>query len=180
MRVTFQEVPAGSPDDGRVIAQSLPADSLAAPGTEITITVARSVQVATTLPPTRHHDRRAHDGPADHRRTDHGAHHPGRPPRFLRPRRLTRTTARPSRRSRRAIEVAERRIVRAVSATSGGAGEEVAHEVMAVRGEDALGMELHALDLVLAVADAHHDAVGRAGGDDECVGDASGGSSVSE
>jgi serine/threonine-protein kinase len=52
VRVTFQEVPAGSPDDGRVIAQSLPSDSVVEPGTEITITVARSVQVAPTPPPT--------------------------------------------------------------------------------------------------------------------------------
>ena len=52
VRVTFQEVPAGSPDDGRVVAQSLPADSVVEPGTEITITVARSVQVAPTPPPT--------------------------------------------------------------------------------------------------------------------------------
>ena len=46
------DVNAGSPDDGRVIAQSLAAGSLADPGTEITITVARSLQVQTTLPPT--------------------------------------------------------------------------------------------------------------------------------
>jgi len=52
VRVTFQDVPAGSPDDGRVIDQSLPADSVVQPGTEITITVARSVQVAPTPPPT--------------------------------------------------------------------------------------------------------------------------------
>ena len=52
VRVTYQDVNAGSPDDGRVIAQSLPAGSLTEPGTEITITVARSLQVQTTLPPT--------------------------------------------------------------------------------------------------------------------------------
>ena len=34
---------------------------------------------------------------------------------------------------------------------------------MTVRGQDALGMELHALDLVVAMADAHHDAVGASG-----------------
>ncbi len=52
VRVQYQDVNAGSPDDGRVIAQSLPAGSLTEPGTEITITVARSLQVQTTLPPT--------------------------------------------------------------------------------------------------------------------------------
>ena len=52
VRVIYQEVTAGSPDDGRVVAQSLEAGSLAEPGTEITITVARSLQVQTTLPPT--------------------------------------------------------------------------------------------------------------------------------
>ncbi len=52
VRVQYQDVAAGSPDDGRVIAQSLAPGSLTQPGSEITITVARSLQVATTLPPT--------------------------------------------------------------------------------------------------------------------------------
>ena len=52
VRVQYQDVTAGSPDDGRVIAQSLNPGSLTPPGSEITITVARSLQVATTLPPT--------------------------------------------------------------------------------------------------------------------------------
>ncbi len=79
VRVIYQEVNAGSPDDGRVIAQSLPAGSLADPGTEITITVARSLQVQTTLPPTLPPTTVGPDHRAtDHRRTDdRGAHHRG-------------------------------------------------------------------------------------------------------
>ena len=42
---------------------------------------------------------------------------------------------------------------------SGGAGEEVAQQVVAGGGEDALGVELHALDLVFTVTQAHHRAV---------------------
>lgn len=52
VRVEYNDVAAGSPDDGRVIAQSLPAASLADPGAEITITVGRALEAATTLPPT--------------------------------------------------------------------------------------------------------------------------------
>jgi beta-lactam-binding protein with PASTA domain len=51
--VAFVDVAAGSPDDGRVIAQSLPAGSQADPGTAITITVGKAVApVTTTIPPT--------------------------------------------------------------------------------------------------------------------------------
>ena len=54
------------------------------------------------------------------------------------------------------------------------AGEEVGQQVVAGRGEHALGMELHALDGVLAVADAHDRAVGRRRRDLEAVGHAVG------
>jgi beta-lactam-binding protein with PASTA domain len=50
--VTYVDVAAGSPDDGRVVAQSLPAGTQVDPGTEITITVGRAVAPVTTLPPT--------------------------------------------------------------------------------------------------------------------------------
>jgi serine/threonine-protein kinase len=50
--VTYVDVAAGSPDDGRVIAQSLPPGSETDPGTPITITVGRAVAPVTTLPPT--------------------------------------------------------------------------------------------------------------------------------
>ena len=50
--VAFVDVAAGSPDDGRVIAQSLPAGSQVDPGTAITITVGKAVAPVTTLPPT--------------------------------------------------------------------------------------------------------------------------------
>jgi len=46
--VTRIDVPAGSPDDGRVVAQSLPPGSLVDSGTSITITVGRAVVPATT------------------------------------------------------------------------------------------------------------------------------------
>ncbi len=49
--VEYVEVPPGSADDGRVIAQSIAAGSKVDPGTEIVITVGRSTEVATTLPP---------------------------------------------------------------------------------------------------------------------------------
>jgi serine/threonine-protein kinase len=49
--VSFVDVAAGSPDDGRVVAQSLPAGSQVDPGTAITITVGRAVAPVTTLPP---------------------------------------------------------------------------------------------------------------------------------
>ena len=52
VRVIYQDVDAGSPDDGRVVALSLSAGSITPRGTEITVTVARSVQAATTVPPT--------------------------------------------------------------------------------------------------------------------------------
>jgi beta-lactam-binding protein with PASTA domain len=51
-RVTYVDVAAGSPDDGRVVAQSLPAGSQVDPGTGITITVGRAVAPVTTIPPT--------------------------------------------------------------------------------------------------------------------------------
>jgi serine/threonine-protein kinase len=50
--VNYVDVAAGSPDDGRVIAQSLPPGSETDPGTPITITVGRAVAPVTTLPPT--------------------------------------------------------------------------------------------------------------------------------
>ena len=50
--VTYVDVAAGSPDDGRVVAQSLPAGSQVDPGTGITITVGRAVAPVTTIPPT--------------------------------------------------------------------------------------------------------------------------------
>ncbi len=46
--VSYVDVPAGATDDGRVVAQSLPAGSQVDPGTAITITVGRAV---TTVPP---------------------------------------------------------------------------------------------------------------------------------
>jgi eukaryotic-like serine/threonine-protein kinase len=49
--VVFVDVAAGSPDDGRVVAQSLTAGSQVNPGTPITITVGRAVAPVTTLPP---------------------------------------------------------------------------------------------------------------------------------
>ena len=49
--VSYVDVAAGSPDDGRVVAQSLPAGSEVDPGTAITITVGRAVAPVTTLPP---------------------------------------------------------------------------------------------------------------------------------
>jgi serine/threonine-protein kinase len=52
VRVVYTNVSAGSPDDGRVTAQSLEPGDLVDPGTEITITVAVSLQAQTTLPPT--------------------------------------------------------------------------------------------------------------------------------
>jgi eukaryotic-like serine/threonine-protein kinase len=52
VRVVYTNVNAGSPDDGRVTAQSLEPGDLVDPGTEITITVAVSLQAQTTLPPT--------------------------------------------------------------------------------------------------------------------------------
>ncbi len=52
VRVTYQDVDPGSPDDGRVIAQSLAPGDRVEPGTEITITVGHSLTPATTLPPT--------------------------------------------------------------------------------------------------------------------------------
>jgi eukaryotic-like serine/threonine-protein kinase len=51
VRAVFVDVPAGSTDDGRVVAQSLPASSQVAPGTEITITVGKAVAPVTTPPP---------------------------------------------------------------------------------------------------------------------------------
>jgi serine/threonine-protein kinase len=50
--VSYIDVAAGSPDDGRVVAQSLPAGSPVDPGTTITITVGRAVAPVTTAPPT--------------------------------------------------------------------------------------------------------------------------------
>jgi eukaryotic-like serine/threonine-protein kinase len=50
--VNYVDVAAGSPDDGRVIAQSLPPGSQVDPGTAIAITVGRAVAPVTTLPPT--------------------------------------------------------------------------------------------------------------------------------
>jgi len=50
--VTRIDVPAGSTDDGRVVAQSLPPGSEVDPGTAITITVGRAVVPVTTIPPT--------------------------------------------------------------------------------------------------------------------------------
>jgi eukaryotic-like serine/threonine-protein kinase len=50
--VSYIDVAAGSPDDGRVVAQSLPAGSPVDPGTTITITVGRAVAPVTTVPPT--------------------------------------------------------------------------------------------------------------------------------
>ena len=48
---------------------------------------------------------------------------------------------------------------------SGAAGQKVPQQVVAGSGQDALGVELHALDVVVAVAHAHDRAVGRGGGD---------------
>ena len=50
--VSYVDVAAGSPDDGRVVAQSLPPGSQVDPGTGITITVGRAVAPVTTIPPT--------------------------------------------------------------------------------------------------------------------------------
>lgn len=50
--VTYVDVAAGSPDDGRVVFQSLPAGTKVDPGTGITITVGRAVAPVTTVPPT--------------------------------------------------------------------------------------------------------------------------------
>ena len=50
--------------------------------------------------------------------------------------------------------------------------EEVAQQVLAGAGQDALGVELHALERPLAVAQAHHDAVVRPGRHLEAVGHA--------
>jgi eukaryotic-like serine/threonine-protein kinase len=50
--VVFVDVAAGSPDDGRVVQQSLAAGSQVDPGTAITITVGRAVAPVTTVPPT--------------------------------------------------------------------------------------------------------------------------------
>jgi serine/threonine-protein kinase len=50
--VAFVDVPAGSPDDGRVVAQSIPAGTQVNPGTAITITVGRAVAPVTTPPTT--------------------------------------------------------------------------------------------------------------------------------
>jgi len=50
--VSYIDVAAGSPDDGRVVAQSLPAGTKVDPGTGIKITVGRAVAPVTTLPPT--------------------------------------------------------------------------------------------------------------------------------
>ena len=49
--------------------------------------------------------------------------------------------------------------------------EEVAEQVVAAAGQDALGVELHTLDRQLTVTDAHHHTVDRAGGDIEAAGD---------
>jgi beta-lactam-binding protein with PASTA domain/predicted Ser/Thr protein kinase len=49
--VEYVEVNPGSPDDGRVVAQSIAAGSQVDPGTEVLITVGRSLELATTLPP---------------------------------------------------------------------------------------------------------------------------------
>ena len=46
--VSYVDVPAGATDDGRVVAQSLPAGSQVDPGAAITITVGRAI---TTVPP---------------------------------------------------------------------------------------------------------------------------------
>src|SRR5581483_11183917 len=48
--------------------------------------------------------------------------------------------------------------------------QEIPEQVLPVPGEDRLGVELNALDRVLAVADGHDDAALRAGGDLEAVG----------
>ena len=129
-----------------------------------------------------HHDGPAHDGPAHHRSHHRGADHPGPRPRFLRPR-SSDPYCRPGLTDDLGVAI---EVGRAPASSRGlprrrqaARARKLRSEVMAVRGEDALGMELHALDLVLAVADAHHDAVGRAGGDDSASGIV-GGSSVSE
>jgi beta-lactam-binding protein with PASTA domain len=51
-KVVYQDVAAGSPDDGRVTAQSLVAGSLIPPGTEITLTVGRALTTVPPPPPT--------------------------------------------------------------------------------------------------------------------------------
>ncbi len=50
--VNYVDVAAGSPDDGRVVAQSLPPGSQVDAGTAITVTVGRAVAPVTTIPPT--------------------------------------------------------------------------------------------------------------------------------
>src|SRR3990172_8133958 len=50
-----------------------------------------------------------------------------------------------------------------------GAGTGSSQEVLAFAGQDGLGVELHALDAVAAVAQAHDDAVARAGGNLELL-----------
>ncbi len=50
--------------------------------------------------------------------------------------------------------------------------QEVPEEVLAHGGEDAFGMELHALERPLPVPEAHHDPPVRPGGDLEALGDA--------
>ena len=52
VRVTYQDVDPGSPDDGRVISQNPAPPTVAEPGSEVTIVVGRSLTPATTLPPT--------------------------------------------------------------------------------------------------------------------------------
>ena len=68
----------------------------------------------------------------------------------------------PRRRRRRRLARADRR--------RAGLAEEVAQQVVPADGEDRLGVELHALDGQLPVAQAHHDAVVGLGGDLEAVG----------
>ncbi len=48
----YVEVAPGSPDDGRVVNQSPQASSQAEPGTVVTLTIGRALQVVTTPPPT--------------------------------------------------------------------------------------------------------------------------------
>jgi serine/threonine-protein kinase len=50
--VVYVDVPPGSPDDGRVQAQDVEPGSFVDPGTTVTLTVGRSLEVQTTLPPT--------------------------------------------------------------------------------------------------------------------------------
>ena len=53
----------------------------------------------------------------------------------------------------------------------GAARQEVGDQLVTAAGEDALGVELHALDVVMAVAHAHHRAVVSGGRDGELGGD---------